>query len=147
MKPTTIVIADDHQVIRHSLHILLEAEPDFRIIGEASDGVEATHTVKSLQPDVLVLDMVMSGLNGIEVARKTREESPHTRIVILSMYDNEAYVMEALRAGAGAYVLKRSTSEDLVRAIRETMDGRRYLSGALSQRLLQSPGNGSQGQN
>ena len=133
-----IVLADDHHVVRRGLKTLLEAEPDFDVIGEASDGLEAADLVERLQPDVLVLDMVMPGLNGVEVTRRAAKHSPQTRIVILSMYDNEAYVLEALRAGAKAYVLKRSTSEELVRAIREAIAGRYYLSPPLSGRAIEA---------
>jgi len=134
---TTIVLADDHQVVRNGLRVLLEAEPDFSVVGEAGDGLEAVRLVERLQPDVLVLDLMMPGLNGLEVARQVSQRSPQTRVVILSMYDNEAYVLEALRAGAAAYVLKESTSAELVRAIREAVAGRRYLSPPLSERAIE----------
>ena len=134
---TTIVLADDHQVVRNGLRVLLEAEPDFSVVGEAGDGLEAVRLVERLQPDVLVLDLMMPGLNGLEVARQVSQRSPQTRVVILSMYDNEAYVLEALRAGAAAYVPKESTSAELVRAIREAVAGRRYLSPPLSERAIE----------
>jgi DNA-binding NarL/FixJ family response regulator len=138
MSVTTIVLADDHQVVRHGLRVLLESEPNFRIVGEASDGLEAIELVERQQPDVLVLDLMMPGLNGLEVARQSSHRSPRTNVVILSMYNNEAYVLEALRAGAKAYVLKASTSDELVRAIREVVAGRRYLSPPLSERAIQA---------
>jgi len=134
---TTIALADDHQVVRNGLRVLLEAEPDFSVVGEAGDGLEAVRLVERLQPDVLVLDLMMPGLNGLEVARQVSQRSPQTRVVILSMYDNEAYVLEALRAGAAAYVPKESTSAELVRAIREAVAGRRYLSPPLSERAIE----------
>jgi len=138
MSVTTIVLADDHQVVRHGLRVLLESEPSFRIVGEASDGLEAIDLVERQQPDILVLDLMMPGLNGLEVARQSSHRSPRTNVVILSMYNNEAYVLEALRAGAKAYVLKASTSDELVRAIREVVAGRRYLSPPLSERAIQA---------
>lgn len=138
MSVTTIVLADDHQVVRHGLRVLLESELNFRIVGEASDGLEAVELVERQQPDILVLDLMMPGLNGLEVARQSSHRSPHTNVVILSMYNNEAYVLEALRAGAKAYVLKASTSDELVRAIREVAAGRRYLSPPLSERAIQA---------
>ena len=134
---TTIALADDHQVVRNGLRVLLEAEPDFSVVGEAGDGLEAVRLVERLQPDALVLDLMMPGLNGLEVARQVSQRSPQTRVVILSMYDNEAYVLEALWAGAAAYVLKESTSAELVRAIREAVAGRRYLSPPLSERAIE----------
>jgi len=125
---TTIVLADDHHIVRRGLRALLEFEPDFGIVGEAGDGLEANELVKRLQPDVLVLDLMMPGMNGLDVIRQVGRHSPQTRVVILSMYANEAYVLEALRAGAKAYVLKESTSDELVQAIREAVADRTYLS-------------------
>jgi len=133
---TTIVLADDHHVMRQGLRALLEAEPDFYIVGEASDGREAAQLVERLQPDVLVLDLMMPGLSGLEVTRQVRQRSPQTRVVILSMYANKAYVLEALRNGAAGYVLKKSTADELVRAMREVTTGRRYLSPPFRRRIL-----------
>jgi len=138
MSVTTIVLADDHQVVRHGLRVLLEAEPEFRIVGEAGDGLEALEMLERLQPDVLVLDLMMPGMNGLEVTRQASQRSPRTGIVILSMHTNEAYVLEALRAGAKAYVLKSSTSDELVSAVREVAVGRRYLSSPLSERAIEA---------
>ncbi len=135
---TTIVLADDHHVVRQGLRSLLEAEPDFSVVGETGDGLEAAQLVERLQPDVLVLDLMMPGLNGLAVTRQVNQRSRHTCVVILSMYANEAYVLEALRAGAAAYVLKESTAAELVRAVREAVAGRRYLSPPLSERAIES---------
>lgn len=130
---TTIVLADDHHVVRQGLRVLLEAEPDFRIIGEAADGLEAAQLIERLHPDVLVLDLMMPGLSGLEVTRQAAQRSPDTRVIILSMYANEAYVVEALTHGAAGYVLKKSTASDLARAVREVSLGRRYLSPPLTE--------------
>jgi two-component system response regulator NreC len=138
MRMTTIVLADDHHVVRQGLRSLLEAEPDFSVVGEAGDGLEATQLVERLQPDVLVLDLMMPSLNGLEVTRQVSQRSPQTHVIILSMHPNEAYVLEALRAGAAAYVLKESTSAELVRAVREAVAGRRYLSPPLSERAIEA---------
>jgi len=138
MRTTTIVLADDHQVVRHGLRSLLEAEPDFSVVGETGDGLEAAQLVERLQPDVLVLDLMMPGLNGLEVTRQVSQRSPRTRVVILSMHASEAHVLEALRSGAAAYVLKESTSAELVRAVREAVAGRRYLSSPLSERAIEA---------
>jgi DNA-binding NarL/FixJ family response regulator len=135
---TTIVLADDHHVVRQGLRALLEAEPDFQIVGEAADGREAAQLVKRLQPEVLVLDLMMPGLSGLEVTRQVRQRSPQTRVVILSMYADEAYVLEALRNGAAGYVLKKSTADELVRAVREVTTGRRYLSPPLSEKDIET---------
>jgi len=134
----TVILADDYHVVRHGLRVFLQGEPDFEIVGEASDGLEAAELVESLQPDALVLDVVMPGVNGLEVTRQATELSPRTRVVILSMYDNEAYVLEALRAGARAYVLKSSIADELVKAIHEAVVGHYYLSPPLSERAIKS---------
>ena len=96
---TTVVLADDHHVVRQGLRSLLEAEPDFSVVGEAGDGLEAAQLVERLRPDVLVLDLMMPGLNGLEVTRQVGQRSPRTHVVILSMHPNEAYVLETLQAG------------------------------------------------
>jgi DNA-binding NarL/FixJ family response regulator len=134
----TIVLADDHHVVRQGLRALLEAESDFSVLGETGDGLDALRLVEQLNPNVLVLDLMMPGLNGLEVARQLGKRSPNTRIVILSMYSNEAYVLEALSNGASAYVLKDSSSADLVHAVREVAAGRRYLSPPLSDRAIEA---------
>jgi DNA-binding NarL/FixJ family response regulator len=135
---TTIVLADDHHLVRQGLRALLEAHPGFRVIGEAGDGLEAVQLVERLRPKVLVLDLMMPGLNGLEVTRQAIKRSPRTRVVILSMYSNEAYVVEALRNGAAGYVLKDSSITDLVQAVQEVAAGRRYLSPPLSDRAIEA---------
>src|SRR3712207_5732096 len=102
MNATTIVLADDHHLVRHGLRALLEDEADFRIVAETGHGQEAAQLVERLQPDVLVLDLMLPDLNGLEVTRQVSLRAPRTRVVILSMHANEAYVLEALRAGAAA---------------------------------------------
>lgn len=133
-----IVLAEDHHVVRQGLRSLLEAEPDFTIIGEAANGLETAQIVEKLQPDVLVVDLMMSGMNGIEVTRQVSKYSPKTCVVILSMYGNEAYVVEALQAGAKAYVLKESTSDELIRAVRKAATKHRYLSSPLSEQAIEA---------
>jgi two-component system, NarL family, response regulator NreC len=135
---TTIVLADDHSIMRQGLRVLLEAEPDFRIVGEAADGREAAPLVERLQPDVLVLDLMMPGLSGLEVTRQIRQRSPQTRIIILSMHANQGYVLQALRNGAAGYVLKKSTAAELVQAVRQVTTGRRYLSPPLSEEAIET---------
>jgi len=135
---TTIVLADDHHVVRQGLRALLEAEPGFRLVGEAGDGLETVQLVERLHPDVLVLDLMMPGLNGLEVTLQVGKRSPQTRVVILSMHANEAYVLEALRNGAAGYVLKDASAAELVQAVREVAAGRRYLSSPLSERAIEA---------
>jgi DNA-binding NarL/FixJ family response regulator len=136
MSVTTIVLADNHEVVRLGLRTLLEKVPDFRIVGEAADGLEALNLVKQLNPNVLVLDLMMPGINGIEVTWQVKKHSPLTHVIILSMYSNKAYVVETLRKGAEGYVLKDSTGSDLIKAVREVIAGRRYLSLPFSERAI-----------
>ena len=135
---TSIVLVDDHNVVRQGLRAILEAEVDFSVVGEASNGLDGIRLVDSLHPDILVVDIMMNGINGLEVARRISRSSPKTGIVVLSMYDNEAYVIEALKAGAKAYVLKGATSNELVEAIRAVAAGRRYLSSPISERAIET---------
>lgn len=134
---TTIVLADDHHVVRDGLRALLAAEADFEIIGEAADGLETVQLVESLRPDILLVDVMMGGINGLEVTRQVAKRAQGTAVIILSMYSNEGYVVEALRGGAKAYVLKESTSEELLRAMHEVAAGRHYLSSSLSERVIE----------
>ncbi len=134
----TIVLADDHNVVRQGLRALLEAQPDISIVGEASDGTQALLLVERTTPDVLVVDMMMPGLNGVEVTFQVARRMPRTQVVLLSMHDNEAYVLEALRAGAKAYVLKDSSGEELLRAVRNAAQGRSFLSSPLSERAIEA---------
>ncbi len=131
-----IVLADDHQIVRKGFKALLSVEPDFKIVGEAGDGFETVKQVEQLQPDVLVLDLMMAGINGLEVTRQLIKKNNKLGIVILSMHSNEAYVLDALRSGARAYILKESPPEELVTAIREVHNGRRYLSSPLTERAI-----------
>jgi two-component system response regulator NreC len=131
---TTIVLADDHRIVRQGLRALLQAEPDLRLVGETGDGLEAVQLARRLQPDVVVLDLMMPSINGLEATRQISESCPQTRVIILSMHADEAYVLESLRNGAAGYVLKDSSADDLVRAVREVVAGRRYLSAPLSER-------------
>jgi two-component system response regulator NreC len=134
----SVVLADDHHVVRSALRALLEGETDLSVIGEAGSGHETLRVVEKLQPDVLVLDLMMGGVHGIEVTRQVPKLSPRTRVVILSMHSNEAYVVACLRAGARAYVLKDSDPEEFVTAIRRAAQGQRFLSSVLSERAVEA---------
>jgi two-component system, NarL family, response regulator NreC len=125
---TSIVLADDHPVVRRGMRALLESEPDFCIVGEASDGLEAVRLVERVKPDVLVVDLMMPGLSGLEAMRILRERVPGTRVVVLSMHSNKAFVAEALKIGATGYVLKGCTEDNLIRAVRNAAAGTRFLS-------------------
>jgi DNA-binding NarL/FixJ family response regulator len=129
---TKILLADDHAVVRQGLRTLLEDEPEFTVVGEADSGLDAIRMCGELQPDILVLDIMMDDISGIEVARQVTESLPHTAIIILSMYGDKKHVLEALQAGAKAYVVKKSVSSELVQAVREVRIGRRYLGSSLA---------------
>jgi DNA-binding NarL/FixJ family response regulator len=129
----TLLLADDHRMVRQGLRAVLDSVPDFRLVGEAADGLEAVRLVEKLQPDVLVLDMMMPGLNGLEVTRRVARRPSRTRIVILSMHSDIAYVVAAIRAGAQGYILKEQSAEELIQAIHTIVAGRRYLSPPISE--------------
>jgi two-component system response regulator NreC len=133
MKTITIVLADDHQIVRQGFRSLLGNQEGFSVVAEAGDGLEAVKVTTALKPDVLVVDLVMPCLNGLEVTRQIARLSPNTKAIILSMYMDEPYVIEALQNGAWGYVLKESSISDLVKAIREVADGRHYLGSPLSE--------------
>jgi DNA-binding NarL/FixJ family response regulator len=134
----SILLADDHPIVRRGLRALLEAEPEFCIIGEVDDGLAAVAQAETLRPDVLLLDLMMPGLNGLDVTRQVGQRSPETRVIILSMYANEAYVLEALRNGAAAYVLKKSSPDELVQAVHEVVAGRSFISRSLSKHVIEA---------
>ena len=136
MSPVRVVLADDHHVVRHGLRTLLEAAGDFVIVGEAADGLEVMPLVERLTPHVLILDLMMPGLNGLEVARQVHRQFPQVKILVLSMHASEPHVLEALRNGAAGYAIKDATPAELLHAVREVAAGRRYLSGPLSERAI-----------
>ena len=134
----TIVLADDHQIVREGIQSLLESELDFQVVAAVGTGIEAVQLVESLQPDILVTDLMMGNMNGIEVTRQIRKKSSRTEVIILSMYSSEAYVFEALQAGVKGYVLKESSLRDLAQAICQVNDGNCYLSPPLSEQSLEA---------
>jgi DNA-binding NarL/FixJ family response regulator len=129
----SIVLADDHPVVRRGVRTLLESEEGLSVVAEASDGLEAVRLASRLKPDVLVLDLMMPGLSGLEVLRIIPQRSPQTRVVVLSMHNNNAFVAATLKNGATAYVLKGGTEKDIVRAVREAAEGRRFLSAPVTE--------------
>src|SRR5690242_8089428 len=138
MSAITVAVADDHHVVRHGLKTLFDAEPEFKVVGEAGNGLEAIDLVERAAPNVLVLDLMMPGLSGLEVTRQISQRHPATRIVVLSMHANEAYVLEALRNGAAGYCLKDTSAGELVSAVKAVAVGQRYLSAALSERAIEA---------
>ena len=131
----TVLLVDDHPMIRQGLHNLLSDVSEFQVVGEAGDGLEALREIELKKPDVLVIDMMMPNLNGLEVLKQTRKISPHTRTIIFSMQSAEVYVAESIKAGAAGYVLKDTGPGEIVEAIHSVMGGNRYLSEKLSEKL------------
>lgn len=135
-KAIRILLADDHSLVRQGFRRILEAHPDLEIIGEASDGREAVEQTAELQPDVVVMDVAMPGLNGIEATRQICETSPRTRVLALSMHRDAVYVREILRAGARGYLLKDAFDADLVSAVRAVARGEGYIAPAIADCVL-----------
>lgn len=131
-----ILLADDHAVVRQGFKMILAAQPDMEIVGEAGNGREAVEFAARLQPDVVVMDVAMPELNGIEATRRLADSSPHTRVLALSMHKDSVYVREILRAGARGYLLKDSIASDLLAAVRAVARGEGYLSPGVSDAVL-----------
>ena len=136
MKPIRLLLADDHTLVRAGIRGLLAALPDVEVVGETGDGHEALALVETLRPDVVLLDIGMPGLNGLEVTARLAKLDPAIRVVILSMHSTEEYVLQALRAGAAAYLLKGSAVTELEVAIRAVTRGETYLSPAVSKHVV-----------
>ncbi len=136
MRKTRILLADDHKLMRSGLKALIEQQPDLTVVGEADDGRQAVALVAKLKPDLLVMDIGMPNLNGIEAARQIAQAYPETAIVMLSMHSDESYVLRALKAGAKGYLLKDSAEADLIRAVHAVAGGKSFFSPAVSKVLL-----------
>jgi len=132
----TVFLVDDHAVVRDGLRALLEAQPDIQVIGDAADGRETVRRVAQLCPDVVVLDIAMPELNGIEAAQEIGQVSPATQVIILSMHSTTEHIFRALQAGARGYLLKESAGIEVVNAVRAVHAGQRYLSQKISDRIV-----------
>jgi len=130
------MLVDDHQMFREGLKALLQSETDFLITGEAEDGLQAGEFCRELAPDVVIMDISMPGINGVEATRRIHEESPDVKIIILSMYTEKRFIMGALKAGATGIVAKNSASSELVDAIQAVVNGNNYLSPSVSDVLV-----------
>ena len=138
MNNIRILLADDHAILREGIRALLEDQHDMEVVGEAADGRQAVGLTRELNPDIVVMDIGMPLLNGLEATRQIKHDCPQVSVLVLTMHDNEEYVSQILAAGASGYVLKRAASSELVMAIRAVAAGQSYLSPALTKLLIES---------
>lgn len=138
MSAIRVVLADDHTLVRAGIRALLDRMPDVEVVGEAGDGREALAQVAAMHPDILLADIAMPGMSGLEATERLRQEYPRVRVIMLSMHANEEYVLQALRAGASGYLLKDAASVELDLAIRAAVAGQTYLSPAISRQIIES---------
>jgi len=136
MRKIRVLLADDHQLMRSGIRLMLERETDLSVVGEANDGREAVALAKSLRPDVVVMDIGMANLNGIEAAQQMTGDRAEIAVVMLSMHSDESYVLRALKAGARGYLLKDSAEADLIKAVHAVAGGKSFFSPAVSKVLL-----------
>jgi two-component system response regulator NreC len=136
MSKIKLILADDHAVVRTGLRMLLEVQPDIEIVGEVETGTEAVSKTRSLKPDIVLMDIQMPGLNGIEATKQIKEFAPDTAVIALTMYEDDQYFFEMLHAGASGYVPKRAAPDELLTAIRAVGRGEVYLYPSLASRLV-----------
>lgn len=136
-KTITIFLVDDHTIVRQGLAKLLEGEPNFRVVGEAENGREAVKRVAELRPNVVIMDITMPLLNGIEATRQIKQVCPETKIIILSMHSHDIYISELFSLGASGYLLKNSTGTDIIQAVHAATAGNTYLSPSISRRVIE----------
>jgi DNA-binding NarL/FixJ family response regulator len=136
-KAITIVLADDHTIVRQGLAKLLEGESNLRVVGEAENGREAVEKVEELKPDIVLMDIAMPMLNGIEATRQIRKAFPQTKVIILSMHSHDRYISELFALGASGYLLKSSTGTDIITAIHAALKGETYLSPSISHKVIE----------
>jgi DNA-binding NarL/FixJ family response regulator len=137
MNKIRVLLADDHTVVRQGLRVLLEAEPDITVVGEAETGRQAVQLARKLAPDVIVMDIAMPNLNGLEATRQITREVPNARLLVLSSYNDDEYVHQVTEAGASGYLLKQTAATDLIKAVREACKGNAFFSPAISRRLVE----------
>ncbi|MCA3748369.1 MAG: response regulator transcription factor [Rubrobacter sp.] len=144
--PVRLIIADDHDLIRAGFRLVLDQEPEFEVVGEASDGYEVVEMCRRLRPDVVVMDVAMPGMDGLEATRRIKEEQPEVAVLVVTAHEDPEYMLEALKAGAAGYVLKSSPLPRLISALRRLLSGESPLNQELAARLIQSlahrPGGG-----
>ncbi len=136
MAKTRILLADDHAILRAGLRLLLNAQPDLEVVGEADNGVKVLSLAETLRPDLILLDLTMPGLGGLDVMRALKQVVPESRVLILTMHDDESYLRQALALGAAGYVLKKAVDSELLNAIRAVERGETYVHSAVMNKLL-----------
>jgi DNA-binding NarL/FixJ family response regulator len=136
MKKITVLIADDHAIVREGLRLILETFEDIAVVGEAADGQQALREAQRVRPDVVLMDLSMPLLNGVEATRQIIRERPGTKVIVLSTYSDDEHVQQAVEAGAAGYLMKETASKDLLRAIHEARKGNAFFSPAIAMRLL-----------
>lgn len=132
-RPIRVLLVDDHTVLRQAMRLLLDSQPELEVVGEAANGRDAVQLAETHAPDLVVIDVIMPGLNGVDATRQIRKRCPHTRVLVLSGYSDDEQVIEALRAGASGYLIKESDIGELVLALRAVVRGNYYFSSAFSQ--------------
>lgn len=137
MAKIRVLICDDHTILREGIRLLLNAQPDIEVIGEASDGHDAVAQARALKPDVILMDIAMPLLNGLEATRQIRRDDPNARVLVLTMYESDEYVAQMLEAGATGYVLKKVAGSELVYAIRAVHQGEAFLYPSITKRLVE----------
>lgn len=135
-KPITIFLADDHTIVRQGLAKLLDGEPNLQVVGEAKNGREAVRKVEELKPDIVLMDIAMPLLNGIEATRQIKKICPETKIIILSMHSHDRYISELFTLGASGYLIKDCTGRDIIKAVRAALNGDTYLSPSISRQVV-----------
>ena len=136
-KKSRIVIAEDHTILREGLRSLLSSSPEFEIVGEAKDGREAIGCVEKFKPDLILTDLSMPRMNGMEAIKEIKRQSPETKILVLTVHKTEEYILATLQAGADGYLLKDSTHAELLMAVKHVLGGKRYISPGISDKVLE----------
>jgi DNA-binding NarL/FixJ family response regulator len=136
-KKSRIVIAEDHTILREGLRSLLSSNPEFEIVGEAEDGREAIRCVEKLKPNLILTDLSMPRMNGMEAIKEIKRQSPETKILVLTVHKTEEYILATLQAGADGYLLKDSTHAELLMAVKHVLGGKRYISPGISDKVLE----------